>query len=195
MERDEEGVNKIRFSFYEKPMASEFVIMKNSGLSWQTKRSALSGEVARRRLNMDDKAWEEEGVSLIEKLNLKMLNSGYTEYERGVFVKEGLARYNNILEKVMRGERPLYRLSSWKKMERSIQKKVKARTWYGNVETVLFVQPTLGELLRKQIQELANTTEFKIKVVECGGRTIKSMLQKSVSSQTRSARMRNVQFV
>ena len=82
----------IRFTFYEKEMASKYVIMKSSGLSWQIKRSSLAGEVARRRLNMDDIAWQEEGQEVLEKLNMKMLRSGYSEYERGVFIKEGLAR-------------------------------------------------------------------------------------------------------
>ena len=56
---------------------------------------------------MDDLAWESEGVQVLEDLNLKMLRSGYTEYERGLFIQEGLARYNNILSKVRRGDRPL----------------------------------------------------------------------------------------
>ena len=62
MEKDQEGTSKIRFSFYEKPMASEYVIMKSSGLFWQTKRSSLAGEVSRRRLNMDDTAWRRRGL-------------------------------------------------------------------------------------------------------------------------------------
>ena len=35
------------------------------------------------------------------------------------------------------------------------------------------------EELKNKIQEVANSTQFKIKVVEKGGKTIKSMLQKS----------------
>ena len=57
-------------------MASKFVIMKSSGLSWQIKRSSLAGEVARRRLNMDELAWQEEGKEVLDKLNMKMLHSG-----------------------------------------------------------------------------------------------------------------------
>ena len=128
---------------------------------------------------MDNIAWEEEGDIVMEKFNMKMLRSGYSEFERGLFVKEGLARYQNIVKKVERGERPLYRMASWKKYNRALEKKVKARTWFGNVETVLFVQPTPGEVLRKKLQDLANLTEFKIKVVERGGRTVKGMLQRS----------------
>ena len=43
----------------------------------------------------------------------------------------------------------------------------------------MFVQSTPGEALKKSIQEIANRSEFKIRVVERGGRTLKSMLQKS----------------
>ena len=107
MERDQTGANVIRFTFYEKPMASDYVIMKSSGLSWQTKRSTLAGEVTRRRLNMDELSWQEEGVQVLEKFNMKMLRSGYSEYERGIFIQEGLARFNNIMAKVNRGDRPL----------------------------------------------------------------------------------------
>ena len=43
--------DEILFSFFEKPMASDMVMMRNSALSWQTKKAALSSEVARRLLN------------------------------------------------------------------------------------------------------------------------------------------------
>ena len=65
LERDEKGVNKVRFSYYEKPMASAVVINKRSALSWQTKKSSLAGEVARRILNCDDQAWIEDGREII----------------------------------------------------------------------------------------------------------------------------------
>ena len=41
----------VLFSFYEKSMASQFVLMRDSALSWTVKKAALSGEVARRLLN------------------------------------------------------------------------------------------------------------------------------------------------
>ena len=42
----------ILFTFYEKPMASDKVLMKNSALSWQTKKGAFFSEVARRLLKI-----------------------------------------------------------------------------------------------------------------------------------------------
>ena len=115
MEQDQEGVNKVRFTFYEKPMATSYVVRTESELSWQVKRSSLAGEVARRRLNMDDGAWEEEGTQVMEKFNNKMMISGYKEYQRRVIVSVGLARVKNMKRKVELGVRPWYRMASWQK--------------------------------------------------------------------------------
>ena len=38
METDENGVNRVRFTFYEKPMATQFVIKRESALPWQIKK-------------------------------------------------------------------------------------------------------------------------------------------------------------
>ena len=179
LERDQLGTNKVRFCYYEKPMASSQVIHKRSALSWQTKKSALAGEVARRMLNCDEITWREEGVSIMNKFCGKMFISGYTEKERRIVLEEGEARVNNIKSKVAEGERPLYRTSEYKKFERAVEKQIKGRTWYGNKETVLFVQSTPGEQLRRSIQTEANRSKISIKVVERGGKTLRSLLQKS----------------
>ena len=179
LESDENGVNRVRFCFYEKPMASQYVIKRESALPWQVKKMTLAGEVARRCLNMDTQAWEEEGCQVMDKFNFKMLSSGYTEHERRVIVKEGLARVTNLKAKVSSGKRPLYRKATWRKEERGIQKKLKAKRWAGSAESVVFVQSTPNEILKRSIQEVANESAFKIRVVERGGRTLKSMLQKS----------------
>ena len=55
----------------------------------------------------------------------------------------------------------------------------KAKRWAGGAESVVFVQSTPDEALKRSIQEVANESAFKIRVVERGGRTLKSMLQKS----------------
>lgn len=128
---------------------------------------------------MDTQAWEEEGRQVMDRFNFKLLTSGYKEQERKVIVKEGLARIKNLKAQVASGKRPLYRKASWKKEERGIQKKLKAKRWAGNAESVIFVQSTPNEILKKSIQRVANETAFKIRVVEKGGRTLKSLLQKS----------------
>ena len=83
-----------------------------------------------------------------------------------MIVKEGLARVKNLKRKEELGARPVYRMASWNKKERGVEKKLKAKKWAGNCESVLFVQAIPGEELMNKIQEVANRTEFKIKVVE-----------------------------
>ena len=109
-----------------------------------------------------------------------MMVSGYNVWERNLIVTEGIASFGNLRRKAEDGHRPLYRLGNWKKLERSVDKIRKAKNWYGkDTETVLFVQATENELLRKELQKEADCCGLKIKVVEKGGKSVKSILQRS----------------
>ena len=115
---------------------------------------------------------EEEFISAFE---YKLYLSGYDQRERDLILKEGRARYHNIVSNYERGERPMYRPAQWNRKERSIAKLRSQSQWYGSqMDTVLFVQATPGEILRRHIQGVVDRHKLKIKVVEKGGRTIKS---------------------
>ena len=65
-------------------------------------------------------------------------------------------------------------------IQKGIQKIKKSKSWYGkSTETVLFVQATPNEELRKKVQKEADKSGLRIKVCEKGGRTIRSLLQRS----------------
>ena len=172
--------NQVRFKFYEKPMASDYVLQRWSALSWNTKKSALAGEVSRRLLNcspeLKDEHYENE---VLDKFRWKLMLSGYCEKEREIIVREGRSRYCNIVKLVEDGKRPLYRPSTWNKENRAIEKKTKLRGWYGSRESVVFVPATPGEILRKRIEKVMLGNNFNVKVVESGGRTLRSLLQRS----------------
>ena len=108
-----------------------------------------------------------------------MMISGYNSKERSTILEEGRARYRNLLRKSQCGERPLYCLSSWEKEERALRKKVKMRKWYGDSDAVVFVQSTPGEILRKGVEEIMKENGMNVRVVEQGGRSLKSLLQRS----------------
>ena len=171
---------EVMFEYYEKPMASQFVVGKWSALPWRVKRSCLAGEVARRFFNTSPSLVEEGAVEVfLDSFRFKLLKSGYTMKERELIIREGTARYRNVVKSVSRGERPLYRSASWRKEERALGNLVKARSWYSPHDTVLFVQATPGEVLRRRIEDVVRKSGFKVKVVERGGRQVKSLLQKS----------------
>ena len=93
----------IKFMFYEKPMVSDFVLQKWSGLPWNVKKASLAGEVARRYLNTSPDLVATGIVSgPLDKLRYKIMLSGYSHKEREIIVKEGEARYFNIVRQVER---------------------------------------------------------------------------------------------
>ena len=76
--------------------------------------------------------------------------------------------------------RPLYRSSSWKKEERALARKKKSKSWFGKqFDSVLFVQSSPDELLKKEVQRIVKEHGFKVRVVEKGGRPLQSFLQRS----------------
>ena len=144
------------------------------------KKSSLAGEVSRRYLNNSpDLVTDEVMEPLLDRFRYKMQISGYSHKEREIVIKEGTARYYNIINLASKGERPVYRPSSWRKEERALQKKVKGKTWYGKCDSVIFVQSTPGEILKKRIERIVADKGFNVKVVEQGGRSVKSILQRS----------------
>ena len=117
---------------------------------------------------------------IIDKFRHKMMMSGYSFKERELIVREGRNRYQNVLKQVENGLRPLFRSASWEKEARAVKKKVKGRHWFGKrFDSLLFVQSSPGEVLRKEIQKVIDSNGFRVKVVERGGRPVRSLLQKS----------------
>ena len=171
--------DKLLFMFYEKPMVSSYVIHRDSALSWNVKKISLAGEVCRRYLNTSPCLVDEGMVGdLIDKFRHKLLFSGYSHVEREIIVSEGISRYTNIVKEAESGVRPLYRSSEWQKESRAVQRIVKGRTW-SKADSVVFVQATPGELLKKEIEKVMKEAGFKVKVVEKAGRSVKSILQRS----------------
>lgn len=79
------------------------------------------------------------------------------------------------------GEKPLYRPREWKAYERARERKKRRDNWFrkGGYETVIFVPATPGSQIKRRYMREIKATEFKIKVVEQSGTTLKAMLQKS----------------
>ena len=74
--RVEEGYQEIRYSFYEKPMKSDFVLMYRSAVPMETKRAALVNETVRRLRNCHEEVGEEEVAEILSKFCKKFKTSG-----------------------------------------------------------------------------------------------------------------------
>ena len=167
------------FRFFEKPVSSQFVIRRDSALPWNTKKISMAGEVCRRYLNTSPSLVEKGEVGeIIDKFRHKLMVSGYTMKEREIIVSEGVARYVNIVKQAQSGSRPLYRTSQWQREHRAIKRLIKNKTW-SKSDSVIFVQATPGELLKKEVKKIVDNAGFKVRVVEKGGRSMKRVLQRS----------------
>ena len=172
--------SKVEFMFYEKPMTSDFVILKSSAVSWGVKRATLVSEVARRLFNTSPHLVQEGYADVhIQRINWKMLMSGYNVEERLSITREAFARYKNVCKLVAEGRRPMYRSSEWKKQERAVERVNKKSSWYGDNESVVFVQATPGSVLKREVMEVLKQEGWKIRVEEVAGRSLRGILQRS----------------
>ena len=121
-----------------------------------------------------------EAENEIDEFLFKLMRSGYSVKERRQIEFEGTRQYRNVVSRVEAGERKLYRSANEAKLVRAVGKKVKECKWWGKAhDTVMFVQATPNELLRKKVQEVCDREGMKVKVVEKGGRNLKQILQRS----------------
>ena len=66
--------------------------------------------------------------------------------------------------------------------ERQEDRNNKKRDWYKSkdkYDSVMFVQPTEGSMLKRRVQQLARKNGVKLKVIERAGLTVKKILQRS----------------
>ena len=160
-------------------MTSQFVIHRDSALPWTVKKISLAGEVCRRYLNTSPCLVDEGEVGeVIDVFRHKLFMSGYNQRERELIVSEGVSRYTNILKQAEGGSRPIYRSSEWQRERRAIDRLVKAKTW-SRSDSVVFVQATPGEILKREVSKIMKNAGFNVRVVEKGGRNVKSFLQRS----------------
>ena len=73
--RDDDGFQQIRYSFYEKPMKSQYVLMMKSAVPLRTKRNSLTQEVKRRLRNCHKDIPKDKVAEVLSKFAQKMRNS------------------------------------------------------------------------------------------------------------------------
>ena len=71
-------VPMIKYSFFRKPLATPYVVMENTALSWNSRRAILSQEVLRRGFHLHPELPHEEKMQKLGEFQELMRNSGYT---------------------------------------------------------------------------------------------------------------------
>ena len=113
----------------------------------------------------------------------RMRISGYSEGYRKNVLCHALRIYDKMCQENESGARPIYRPKDWHREERLIDKRKKKHNWSskgGYIAPIMVPATPNGELakLLREVAENESEDGLKFKVVETGGRTIKSIVQK-----------------
>ena len=182
---NEEEANRIDFEFYEKPTKHPKVILADSALNSSSKRTILTQECLRRLRNTKVELGEPIQVKHLNEFMIKLKNSGYNQKYRMEIVNSAMKAFKSMLEDNEIGKKPLYRSRNWNREERAISKEHKKQNWWknnpkSNFKSVLFVPPTPGGVLAKEMQkregELNKFSNERIKIVEGGGIQVRNIL-------------------
>ena len=176
---DSRGV--IMHEHYMKPVSSKFTVHERSAISPTSKRQILTQDALRILLNCSkDMHWNEKVVHL-QKFSDRLQYSGYDAKMRYEIIDSAVKVYQKIRQDEVEGKRPMYRECGWRYEERESAKIEKRSNWYrrGGYHSVVFVPSTPGSSLKKRFDEEIKKSEFKIRVVEKAGRSLKDSFQKS----------------
>ena len=173
--------NTIDYKFFEKEIASKYVMMRNSAMSARVKMNCLTQEVIRRLRNTRESLdWDEIKAPILTNFCKKMARSGYPESYRAEVIKSGVVGYERQLEASRSGQKPLFRPRGWQQEERRRRKMVRKTAWYRPADCVGFYPPTPGGELNHQInqvlEEEGKRINMKLRAIETGGLSLGKML-------------------
>ena len=173
--------NTIDYRFYEKPISSKYVMMRNSAMSARVKMNTLTQEVIRRLRNTRTTLpWADFQAPILTKFSKKMKRSGYSENYRNEVIRSGILGFERQLEASRSGVKPLFRPREWQKAERRKRKMVRKAAWYRPADCVGFYPPTpRGELaneIGKVLKEEGERINMRLRAIETGGLSIGKQL-------------------
>ena len=185
------GKGEILYQHYEKPMASKTVLHSKSAHPQHCKKSVHVQEIIRRLVNCSRKLdWESDTAPVISEYMLRMKLAGYGEKYRENIARKAINIYKKKIEDEERGIRPLFRPKFWRREARKKEKERKKKEWgtkKGHIAPI-FVPTTPGGELAKKMRNIAHKRSedgIHFNIVEVGGRTMKSELQRSNPTESK----------
>ena len=175
------GKYQIIHEHYVKDIASQLLIRERSALAWAQKRTILTQQCLKVRLNCSRKLPQDRLNELLGNFCKRMQASGYDQKMRYEVMKSADNAYTMIRKDSDEGIRPMYRTKEWERTERRLNKQSKNKNWYkkGDNEAVIFVPSTPESKLTKLYKQTIQESKLNIKVVEKGGNKVKNILQRN----------------
>jgi hypothetical protein len=184
----EEGI--LVYKHYEKEVSTKKVMHANSAQAASCKKSVHVQEVIRRIMNTSARLdWKEDVAPVLSDYMGRMMLAGYSEGYRKNVLQHAFRIIDKKKEEVDNGVRPMFRKKEWEADRRRMDKQKKRHSWStkgGHIAPIMVPSTPEGELadiLRKVVQAEKNV-DLKFKIIETGGRTVKSLLQRSNPTAT-----------
>ena len=122
--------NQVIYEHYNKPIASDLLIMQRSAIPDHVKRSAITQMAIKILENTSPEVPWERKAQLLSRFSLRMKISGYNARFRLNIFPSALRHWDRRIEMDKAGERPLHREKNWRREERRAEKEMKTKTWY-----------------------------------------------------------------
>ena len=134
--------------------------------------------------------WQSQVAPVLTDYMGRMLLAGYSEGQRKSILQQALNIYDCMKKEDENGTRPLFRSKYWQFEERQKKKKKKKTNWStrGGHIAPIFVPPTPNSELAKMLRKVAESEAeagVMFKIVETGGNSVKSLIEKSNPTATR----------
>ena len=129
---------RINFQFYEKPTKHSQVILSNSALSMDKKRTILTQECLRIIRNTKIELGEETRNQHFSNFMMKLKRSGYTQKFKIEVLNSALKAFEKMVEEDKNGQKPLFRDRLWNFKERMKAKQSKKLNWYKNGKNSIY---------------------------------------------------------
>ena len=126
----EEGRESLLYSYYEKPITSPLVIMEKSALPASNKMTVLAQEVVRRLRNTAVSLPIQEKIKIMDKMMIKLRESGYDERQRKEILYSGVMGYCRMMERERLHGRRVNRPREEGAEERRVRKLIGDSTWF-----------------------------------------------------------------
>ena len=185
---DQEGY--IMYEHFEKPMASKKVMHSLSAQSASCKQSVHTQEILRRLMSSSERLdWDREVAPVISRYMARMMQAGYPELYRKNTLCKAIRIFDKMRKDDQEGTRPIYRPKDWNISARRREKRKKQHNWstVGGHIAPIFVPPTPNGELAKAMRKVAEQEAeagVSFRIVETGGRSVKTILQKTNPTAT-----------
>ena len=130
VEKDEQSVQQIRYSFFEKVMKTPYCILARSAMAEQSKYSSLTQDLIRRLTNTKEDSSQEEKNDIVEIFVERLQISGYSRAEIREIIVSGLKGYVSKIEKAKSEGRGVHRSSASTLLGRQKKRLTGKTSWY-----------------------------------------------------------------